>query len=270
MLKRLAAMTMAATFAVVTALSVSAAQAGPTLDRIIKEKKMVVGVAPWNRFVLFNSKTNEYEGFIADDIRNFEQMTGIKVQLVNTTWSGLVAGLQAGQWDVVMSGLGATPERATAVAFTDPIGYLSSTAMVRADSPVHSFEDLDKSGNIVSVVTGTAAQQFAQRTFKNAKVNPLSDTAAAVLEVMQGRSNAYIGDSVSNAMRAEERPTELRNVRFAADKTEWTTMNHAVRYADLDLVMFLNTYVRAMQLRGWYRGLAEKWNLPSELATGPR
>ncbi|QEL23747.1 transporter substrate-binding domain-containing protein [Bosea sp. F3-2] len=270
MLKRLVAMTMVAAFAAVTALSASAAKAGPTLDRIIKEKKMVVGVAPWNRFVLLNPKTNEYEGFIADDIRNFEQMTGIKVQLVNTTWSGLVAGLQAGQWDVVMSGLGATPERATAVAFTDPIGYLSSTAMVRADSPVQSSEDLDKPGNVVSVVTGTAAQQFAQRTFKNAKVNPLSDTAAAVLEVMQGRSTAYIGDSVSNAMRAEERPTELRNVRFAADKTEWTSMNHAVRYSDLDLVVFLNTYVRAMQLRGWYRSLAEKWKLPSELATGPR
>ena len=47
-------------------------------------------------------------------------------------------------------------------------------------------------------------------------------------------------------------------------------MNHAVRYADLDLVVFLNTYVRAMQLRGWYRSLAEKWKLPPELATGPR
>jgi polar amino acid transport system substrate-binding protein len=88
--------------------------------------------------------------------------------------------------------------------------------------------------------------------------------------VMQGRSTAYIGDSVSNAMRAEERPTELRNIRFAADKTEWTSMNHAVRYSDLDLVVFLNTYVRAMQLRGWYRTLAEKWKLPPELATGPR
>ena len=93
----------------------------------------LVGVAPWNKFVLLNPKTNEYEGYIVDDIRNFEQTTGIKVEFVNTTWSGLVAGLQAGKWDVVMSGLGATPERATAVAFGELFGYLSSTAMVRED-----------------------------------------------------------------------------------------------------------------------------------------
>ncbi|MDF2810295.1 MAG: hypothetical protein K0S56_1326 [Microvirga sp.] len=254
----------------VAAFSTTGASAGPTLDRIMSEKKLVVGVAPWNKFVLLNPKTNQYEGLIVDDIRNLEAMTGLKVELVNTTWSGLVAGLQAGKWDVVMSGLGATPERATAVAFGEAFGYLSSTAMVRADSPIHSLADLDKEGNTISVVSGTSAQQFSQRTFKKAKVTPLSDTGAAVLEVMQGRATAYIGDSVSNELRAQERPEELRNVKFKSDETEWTSMNHAVRYSDLDLLVFLDTYTRAMKLKGWYRELAAKWKLPPELATGPR
>jgi polar amino acid transport system substrate-binding protein len=254
----------------VATFSAMSASAGPTLDRIMSEKKLVVGVAPWNKFVLLNPKTNQYEGLIVDDIRNLEAMTGLKVELVNTTWSGLVAGLQAGKWDVVMSGLGATPERATAVAFGEAFGYLSSTAMVRADSPVHSLADLDKEGNTISVVSGTSAQQFSQRNFKKAKVTPLADTGAAVLEVMQGRATAYIGDSVSNELRAQERPDELRNVKFKSDETEWTSMNHAVRYSDLDLLVFLDTYTRAMKLKGWYRELAAKWKLPPELATGPR
>src|SRR6478609_1285454 len=89
------------------------ATAGPTLDRILKEKKLVVGVAPWNRFVAINPQTQKFEGYIADDIYNLEAMTGIKVEFVNTSWSGLIAGLQAGKWDVIMTGMGATPERAT-------------------------------------------------------------------------------------------------------------------------------------------------------------
>lgn len=270
MLKSVTKTLAAAAVAAVAALTATSASAGPTLDRIMSEKKLVVGVAPWNKFVLLNPKTSQFEGFIVDDIRNLEAMTGIKVELVNTTWSGLVAGLQAGKWDVIMSGLGATPERATAVAFGEAFGYLSSTAMVRADSPVRSLADLDKEGNTVSVVSGTAAQQYSQRTFKKAKVTPLADTGAAVLEVMQGRATAYIGDSVSNELRAQERPTELRNVKFASNETEWTSMNHAVRYGDLDLMVFLDTYIRSMKLRGWYRTLADKWNLPPELAEGPR
>ena len=247
----------------------STASAGQTLDRIVKEKKLVVGVAPWNRFVALNPQTNKYEGFIADDIVNLEAMTGIKVEFVNTSWSGLIAGLQAGKWDIVMTGLGATPERAVAVAFSEPFGFISATAMVRADNAAKTRADLDKPGNIISTVAGTSQQKFSQRVFKNAKVVGFNDTTGAVLEVMQGRATAYMGDSVSNALREKERPAEIRNIVFANADTEWNSLNHAVRYDDLDLLTFINTYIRTMKLRGWYKELAEKWGLPIELATGP-
>lgn len=245
------------------------ASAGATLDRILKEKKLVVGVAPWNRFVAVNPQTNKFEGMIADDIMNLEAMTGIKIEFVNTSWSGLIAGLQAGKWDIVMSGLGATPERAIAVAFSEPFGYISATALVRADNTAKTRADLDKPGNVISTVAGTSQQKFSQRVFKNARVVGFNDTAAAVLEMMQGRATAYMGDSVSNGLRQKERPAEMRNIVFPNNETEWNSLNHAVRYDDLDLLTFINTYIRTMKLRGWYIELAEKWGLPPELATGP-
>ncbi len=245
------------------------AEAGPTMDRIIAEQKLVVGVAPWNRFVLKSPKTGEFEGMIADDIRNIEATTGIKVEFMNSTWSGLIAGLQAGKWDVIMTGLGATPQRAAAIAFGDPYGYLSSTAMIRADNSAKTATDLDVEGNVISVVGGTAAHKFAERVFTKAKVTPLTDTGAAVLEVMQGRATAYVGDSISNNLRATERPDELRALEFPEGVAEWTSMSHAVRYDSLDLLNFLNTYTRAMKLQGWYHKLAKKWELPMSLVTGP-
>lgn len=245
------------------------ASAGATMDKVIKEKKLVVGVAPWNKFVLQNPKTGQYEGYIADDILNLEASTGIKVEFVNTSWSGLIAGLQAGKWDIIMTGMGATPERAAAVAFSEPYGYISVTAMLRADSKAQSLADLDKPGNIIAVVSGTSQQKYSQKVFKQAKVSAFADTGSAVLEVMQGRAAAYMGDSVSNALREKERPTEMRNLVFPKE-TEWNSLNHAVRYDDLDLLAFVDTYIRTMRLRGWYKELAAKWELPAELATGPK
>jgi len=245
------------------------ASAGATLDRVLKDKKLVVGVATWNRFVAQNPQTSKYEGFIADDILNLEAMTGIKIEFVNTSWSGLIAGLQAGKWDIIMTGMGATPERATAVAFSEPYGFISATALVRADNTAKNRADLDKPGNVISTIAGTSQQKFSQRVFKQAKVVAFNDTAAAVLEVMQGRATAYMGDSVSNAGREKERPKEFRNIAFSNAETEWNSLNHAVRYEDLDLLTFINTYIRTMKLRGWYKDLAEKWELPPELATGP-
>ena len=256
-MKRILVFVLAAAMALCASFSASA---GATLDRVLKEKKLVVGVAPWNRFVAMNPQTNKYEGYIADDILNLEALTGIKVEIVNTTWGGLIAGLQAGKWDVIMTGLGATPERSTAVAFSEPYGYISITAMTRADNAAKTI-------NVISTVGGTSAAKYSQKAFKQAKVVAFGDTTAAVLEVMQGRAVAYMGDSVSNALRAKERPKEIKNIVLA--KTEWNSLNHAVRYDDLDLLVFIDTYIRTMKLRGWYEELAEKWGLPPELATGP-
>ena len=244
------------------------ASASETFERIMSTNKMVVGVAPWNGFVAKNPATDELEGLIVDDIAMLSELTGIEVEFVNTTWSGLIAGLQAGKWDVIMTGMGATPERAKAVAFTEAWGYLSHVAVVPADSPAQSRGDLDKEGNVITVVSGTSAHRFADRAFEAAEVKSFTDTGAAVLEVMQGRAQAYVGDSISNKTRAEERD-ELRLLEFAPENTEWNGLNHAVRYGDQDLLTFLNTYIRVMKLRGWYQQLAERWNMPASLASGP-
>ena len=239
-----------------------------TMDKIMSEKKLVIGVAPWNRFVAINPKTNKFEGLIVDDINMMSELTGIEVELVNTNWGGLIAGLQAGKWDIIMTGMSATPERAMAVAFSEPFGFISVTAVVRADNKANSLEDLDQAGNTITVVSGTAQQKFAKKKLKNAKVSAFPDTGTAVLEVMNGRAAAYFGDSISNSFREKERPNEMRNV-ILGDDTEWNSLNHAVRYGDQQLLSFVNTYMRTMKLRGWYKDLAAKWELPASFATGP-
>ncbi|MBM1634325.1 transporter substrate-binding domain-containing protein [Sulfitobacter mediterraneus] len=244
------------------------AWAGETFDRIMSSNKMTVGVAPWNGFVAKNPSSGEFEGLIVDDIAMLSELTGIEIELINTTWSGLIAGLQAGKWDVIMTGMGATPERSKAVAFTDGWGFLSPLALVGTDSPFQTSEDLNQEGNKITVVSGTSAHRLAARVFDKAEVASYSDTGAAVLEVMQGQAAAYIGDSISNTKRAEER-SELRALEFDPSVIEWNSLNHAVRYDDPELLVFLNTYIHTMQLRGWYVELAERWGMPASLATGP-
>lgn len=246
------------------------ALAGETLDRILAEKKIKAGVVPgWPKFIVWDPKTNRYEGFLADDIRNFEEATGIKIEFVTTNWNGIIAGLQSGQYDVIMGGIGATAERAPAVAFSAPYAYFYTSALVRPDNKAQSFADLDQEGKVVTAVSGTAMHKYAVRHFKKAKVSPFTDSSTAVLEVMQSRADAYIGDSFTNHVRAKERPNELKLVKFEPARTEWASMNHAVRYKDVDVLNLLNTYINAMRLRNWYTELTDKFDLPVETPKGP-
>jgi polar amino acid transport system substrate-binding protein len=259
-----------ATVLLFSAVVAPPALASATLDRILQEKKIKVGVVPgWPRFIVWDPKNNRYEGFLADDIRNFEESTGIKIEFVTTNWNGIIAGLQAGNYDVIMGGISPTPERSPAAAFSEPYAFFYTCALVRPDSTAGGFKDLDQAGKTVTAVSGTAMHKYALRRFKNAKVAAFTDSATAVLEVMQGRADAYVGDSFTNYVRAKERPSELKMVKFDGAATEWGGMSHAVRYADIDVLSLLNTYIGAMKLRNWYADLTAKHDLPPETPFGP-
>lgn len=252
-----------------TALVLSqAALAGMVMDKINAEKKLVVGIAPWKNFIMFDPKTDRFEGIIADDLRNFEEVTGIKVEIVKTTWSGMIAGLQAGQWDAIMNGLGASPKRSLAVAFTIPYGNYCEAALVRKADNIKSFSDLDKKGNIIAVTAGTSAHELWKSKFKNATIQTFADSVSCMLEVTQGRAMAFMSDSLIQTSRAKDQP-ELLEV-FIPENTVWFYQAHAVRYADPDLATFLNTYIRNMQARGWYYELEKKWGMPEGWGTGRR
>ena len=240
--------------------------AGGILEKIVKEGKLNVGVAPWVGLIKFDPKTNRYEGLIADDLRHFTEETGIEIVYHETTWSGMIAGLQARKWDAIMNGLGATVERSKAVAFTEPYGYYCEVALIRSDSDIKSFKDLDKQGNIATVVAGTSAHSLWKKKMKNAKLTPFSDSTSGILEVIQGRANAYMSDLLVNTVRAKERP-ELK--LFIPENTVWFYEAHCVRYEDQDLLSFLNTYIRNMKVRGWYKELAKKHDFPPQWVTGP-
>lgn len=260
--------------ALVTAMLWSVApfvHASETLDRILSQKKIRAGVVPgWPRFIVYDPVKKEYSGFLADDIKRFEQETGITVEFVTTNWNGIIAGLQAGTYDVIMGGISATPQRAVAVAFSEPYAYWYTCALVRADSKAQSFEDLDQPGRTVTVVSGTAMAAYANKVFTKAKVSALGDSSSAVLDVMQGRADAYIGDSFTNYVRSSERPKELRMLKFGPRWTQWGGMSHAVRYKDVDVLVLLNTYIRAMKLQNWYQELTTKYDLPPETPIGPK
>lgn len=246
------------------------ANAGETLDRILAEKKIKIGLVPgWPKFIVFDPQTKAYTGFLADDLQNFEQKMGIKVEFVTSNWAGIVAGLQAGTFDVMVGG-GITPERASAVAFGQPYAYFHTSALTKPDSKATSLADLDQEGKVISVVSGTAMHTYARRYVKKAKITPLADSSTAVLDVMQGRSDAYIGDSWTNYIRAKERPTELKLVQFKPNETEWGALAFAVRYKDADVLALLNGYVAAMKLQRWYHELTVKYDLPAETPDGPK
>lgn len=99
---------------------------------------------------------------------------------VETTWANAVAALQANQIDLMFV-LDPTEERRKAIDFPEaPLFYYAMGALVAADSPAKSWEDLDKPGTRIGVTLGTSLDKNITAMAKNAEVNRFSNNDEAI------------------------------------------------------------------------------------------
>lgn len=74
------------------------------------------GYEPWN----LTLPGGKLSGFEPELMANLCQRMGIECKLVVQNWDGMIAGLNAGKYDVIMDAIVITPERKQVVSFTVP------------------------------------------------------------------------------------------------------------------------------------------------------
>ena len=118
--------------------------------------------------------TGEYTGFFADLCREFAEALKVKPEFVDTTWDNIVAGLQAGKWDVSLA-LNRTPARAMAVKFSIPAMEYQISLAYNKENPkipagATSVADIDKEGVTLAVMSGTAQDKAISAAVKTAQI----------------------------------------------------------------------------------------------------
>jgi polar amino acid transport system substrate-binding protein len=143
-----------------------------------------------------NPKSGEYEGFNVDLAKRAADIMGVKLEIVPATWSTLIPGLQAKQYDVIFANLFATPQRALAVNFTEPYSNYGFHIVVNANSPIKSLDELNKHDVTFVGMSGTVEEQYPKEMFPNATVKGIvtNDVATWVGEVASGRATAAFLD----------------------------------------------------------------------------
>lgn len=117
---------------------------------------------------------------------------GVKVEFVTTGWTGIVAGLQTGKYDIIGASINATAERKQVIDFTNPYYKTGTAFFALSSSGLTSIADLNKPSNTVAVVTGSDNQTAVDQYLPNANVRALPNASIAdlVSEVTSGRSDA--------------------------------------------------------------------------------
>lgn len=177
----------------VAGLAASGARAdtpASTWERIRSSGEVRIGIAPGEPWFYKDAVTGGWGGigYLAGEA--IARDLNVKLVPVETTWANAVAGLQAGQFDVMFV-LDATPQRALAVDFpVQPFFYYAQGVLVRDGVTAQSWSDLDKPDLTIGVALGTAPDRDVTARLKNATIKRFPSLDAATLAFQAGQLTA--------------------------------------------------------------------------------
>lgn len=185
-----------------------AAEADSQWARVKKEGVLRCGAAVAPPYVMRDPKTGNYSGFFSELCRDFGQnVLKVKVQFVDTTWDNIVAGLQAGKWDLSLA-LNNTPERAKAVGFSTgasnyEISLVYNKSNKKVPAALTSLADIDKPGMVLTVMSGTAQDKALSAVIKRAQIMRLPGADETRLALTSKRADLLVDASDTNWLFVE-------------------------------------------------------------------
>ena len=196
------------------------------------------------------------------DIANgISSLLGVKAEIQNTGFDGIIAALLGDKCDAIISGMNDTPERAKQVDFVD---YLSvgQSLMVKKGNPKNISNLNSLAGLTVSVEVGTTNKDFL--TAANKKLSKKMDIVTfpkdtdAANALKTGKVDAYFGDSPVVAYYIEQDPSSFA---FAGSPINPIPVGIAVRKNEGELKTAISKAVDTMYADGSMTKILAKWHM---------
>ena len=204
----------------------------------------------------FQDETNkDYQGFDMDLVRAIAQEMGMKPEIQNIGFDGLIPALQAKNIDLVISGMTITDERKENVAFSDPYYESGLTIIVRSDEEaIQSFKDLE--GKKVAVQIGTTSAEEVHK-INTAEVKELNTPADCFMELKAMGVDAVVNDRPVNDYYITK--SGATGVKQLPEKLTAESYGMAMEKNNKELQQKVNAALQKLKENGEYKKIYEKW-----------
>lgn len=259
------------------AVLANGAQAADRVIRIATEGTY----APWSFF----TPDKKLQGYDIDAALAACAHAGLKCEMIEQDWEGMIPALQAGKFDAIASSMAVTPERLKVVNFTKPYAISTRTFVALKDSalakalPASSeIIDLDAkgpaadeaiaklkatlNGKTVGLQRSTAYGGFLDQFFKGAfYLREYKAPSDMVLDINAGRVDA--GITATTFLSVLMAKPEGKNLEMAGSKFTGGVFGGgvgiAIRKDDAELLQKLNAGMEASIKDGTLSKLSVKW-----------
>lgn len=171
-----------------------AAQTDDLLAAIQDKGEIVIAMegtwAPWT----YHDEEDQLVGYDVEVGQLIAEKLGVEATFVEGEWDGLLAGLDAGRYDMMINGVEITDDRAEKYDFTDPYAYIRTAIIVNGDNEeITSYEDLEgkNTANTISSTYAELAESYG------AQVTGVDDLNQTFELLLSGRIDATLNAEVT-------------------------------------------------------------------------
>lgn len=178
------------------------------------------------------------------------------VVIENIPFAGLIPALKTGKIDLIISSMTATPERTKSIDFSDSYLKTGLCLLVGAKSQVKTIAEADQPGRTIVVKQGTTGQTYAVQHLKKARVLVIDKETACVLEVTQGKADAFLYDQMSTFKNWQKNADTTQAVLEPFQQESWAI---GFRKGDDSLRGLVNQFISTYRAHGGFDQLGDKW-----------
>ena len=228
------------------------------LDQIKQRGSIRVGLSTFVPWAMRN-KQGELIGFEVDVARQLAEDAGLEVAFVPTAWDGVIPGILAGKFDVIIGGLTITPQRNLSVNFTRPYAHAGVTmaASKQKMSDKNQIEDFNQEGITITVRRGSTAVPVGKENFPNAELRQFDDDAQAFQEVLNGNAHGVIAATPKPEYETLKNADRLY-MPFEKELSRGSEAI-AVRHGEYDLLNFIDNWIYLRTEDGWLEERRSYW-----------
>lgn len=199
------------------------------------------------------------EGIEIELLEKICQELGVELEINQMNFDSVIPGVQAGKFDMGVSGISITEKRQKSVLFTDPYCLAAQAIVVVEGSDITSKEDLD--GKTIAVQSGTTAETFC--TEEGYTVNSYAANSDAQQALLIGKVDAWVIDDLTAAdmvaVNNEEGGTKLAILDEAMTTEPYA---FAMAFGSEKIIEEINTILNGLISDGTVEALFEKYNAP--------
>jgi len=225
-------------------LAASAAQAEPL--RIATE-----GAYPPFNLVDANG---ELQGFDVEIAKALCAEMKVECTISAQAWDGIIPGLNAGQYDVIVASMSITPARLEAVNFTKPYYQAGAVLVAPKDTPLEPTAD-SLAGKSIGVQRASTYAALIEKRFPGADVRLYDKVENHNLDLVAGRIGGVIAQRIAMAkwLESEEgAPFEIKGEAMLDPEILGQGAGIAVRKSDDELLGRLDTALATIKENGVY------------------